>query len=116
MLGLYYVRLKVEEASMPSIPGRRVMSGMENMNKHQVKRITVKQKAARLRVSVTASEKKYGCSSEHMLDALKSGKANETREVSQWLFNYRALRRLEGHAGRTTGIYMKDTKRFTGAT
>ena len=92
------------------------MAKIDKKNKQEVRRITAKQKAARLRVSVTASEKKHGCSSEYMLDALQSGKATETREVSQWLFNYRALRRLEGLAGRTTGISTKVTKRSIGAT
>ena len=82
----------------------------------QPTRISAKQKAARLRVSVCAFEKRHGCSSAHMIQALKTGKAVETMEVARWLFNYRALTRLEGHSGHTIGTSTKATKRFTGAT
>ena len=74
-------------------------------------RLTVKQKAARLRVSVVAAEKKHGCSSEAMVHRLKSGEAKETVDVSRWLFNYRALKRLEEPGGRTTGISTRVTRR-----
>ena len=79
-------------------------------------RVTMKQKTARLTVSVSSAEKRYGCSSEDMIIALKAGTAKETREVSQWLFNYRSLKRLEGNDGHTNGISMKVIKPSIGGT
>lgn len=79
-------------------------------------RTTMKQKSARLRVSISAAEKKHGCSSEDMITAMRAGTARETMEVSRWLFNYRSLKRLEGHRGHTNGISTKVTKRSIGAT
>jgi hypothetical protein len=101
--------------SLPTT-GSSVMAVVNKMDKQRVRRITAKQKAARLRVSVAASERKHGCSSADMVIALKSGHAHETRDVSQWLFNYRALGRLEGHAGHTTGIPGKIIRPSIGAT
>lgn len=49
----------------------------------------------RLRTTVASYEKRYSCSSGQMLDAVRTGKARETADVSRWLVSYQALERLE---------------------
>ena len=66
--------------------------------------LTLEESKGEFRASIATYEDRYGCTSGDMLEAVRSGKAEETMEVARWLFDYRALASLEAYPGRTTGI------------
>ena len=52
---------------------------------------------------VQRMERRYECSSEEILEAVRSGRAEETWEICEWLIAYRDLKMLRESAGLETG-------------
>ena len=78
-----------------------------------INRVEIGSKIESLRASIGELEKKHGCSSGEMRDAIKAGRLAETMEVSEWLFNHRTLAKLEELSGITTVTHTKVTDRFS---
>ncbi len=56
-------------------------------------------------------ERRYEMSSEDMLQALRSGAARETAEISKWMWSYMVLKDIDGT--RTAGTASKTTSSST---
>ena len=52
---------------------------------------------------VQRRERRYECSSEEILEAVRSGRAEETWEICKWLIDYDYLKALRKSAGLETG-------------
>ena len=72
-------------------------------------RESLDQTIKRLERLVARYERRYECSSEEIVKALKSGSARETADVNDWLMNFRTLRKLRATRGATTGSRTKHT-------
>lgn len=77
---------------------------MEELRKRlDIREVTVEEHIEELRPVVAEYERRYGCSSREMAEAVRSGEIYDTRDIDTWLFNYRYLMRLEGLLGNTNG-------------
>ena len=56
-----------------------------------------------LRERVRKYERRYEITSKFMLESLRSGELNETRDISLWALTWQTLKRAEGETP-TTGI------------
>ena len=74
-----------------------------------VRRESVDDTLARLRVYVRRFERRYECPSDEMLAKVKSRQTKETAEISRWLSAYRELTTLEKQFGHMTGSRTKAT-------
>lgn len=83
---------------------------MSNGNGVRIRRFSVATGMRRLVLQVSQYERRHGCSSEAMLEAVRDSKAYETPEVSKWLTSYQVLRKLEQQVGLMTGIPTRSTK------
>ena len=70
----------------------------------------------RLRAFISGFEQQHGCTSEQMLDSVRSGETYDTPEITIWLTNYHVLEQLEEQYGSTTGIPMTATGTSTSDT
>lgn len=75
----------------------------------KVRHITAEEGIAETRTVLAEYERRYGCSSHDMAEAVASGKVYDTRDIATWLSHYRYLTRLEELSGLTTGIPTKTT-------
>ncbi len=60
----------------------------------RVRRESIDATVTRLRAFVRSMERRYGRSSEEMLEDVASGKTCETAEVARWLIDYGTLQYL----------------------
>lgn len=89
------------------------MARISEKNAINIKRLTLAEKIDSLKGSIEALEEKHGCSSGQASEAIKAGIMSETMEISQWLFNYRTLTRLEELSGGMIGTPTRDTSQST---
>ena len=85
------------------------MDDIRYPNGLNVRPITVEEGIAESRLVIAEYERRYGCSSHDMAEAVASGKAYDTRDIATWLSHYRYLMRLEELSGLTTGIPTRTT-------
>lgn len=64
----------------------------------------------RLSQFVRRMERRYECSSDFAVDAVRNGYMKETAEVSRWLTSYQALRRLQEASGQGIGTSTRTTR------
>jgi hypothetical protein len=63
----------------------------------------IEQTIARLEVYIGRYERRYECTSEDMLKAVRDRRARETADISSWLTNYLTLLKLRAIRGVTDG-------------
>ena len=71
--------------------------------KIRVVRITPEEWFREASAHVQRMERRYECSSEEILEAVRSERAEETLEICDWLIAYRDLKMLRESAGREAG-------------
>ena len=76
---------------------------------------TVDDELAELRGQAQAYERRRGCSSQDMLEAVREGRAAQTGEICEWMNVYHDLTLLAERSGRMTGIPTTTTGTFTTA-
>ena len=65
---------------------------MEELRKRlNIREVTIEEHIEELRPVVAEYERRYGCSSRDMAEAVASGKVYDTRDISTWLSHYRYL-------------------------
>lgn len=74
-----------------------------NGGKLRIVHVTLEEELRKFSARVQRMERRYECSSEEMLEAVRSERAEETWEICDWLIDYRYLKRLRKGAGPETG-------------
>ena len=64
-----------------------------------VRTVTTEERRKELLGKLADYERRYGCTSEEMLESLRTG-AYDTIDIATWMYDYRSLKRLEERAGR----------------
>ena len=64
-----------------------------------IRTVTTEERRNELLRKLADYERRYGCTSEEMLESLRNG-AYDTIEIATWMYDYRSLKRLEQRAGR----------------
>ena len=77
---------------------------------------TVEEGILEAEADVRVMEHRYGCSSEAMLEAVKSGETEETWEICKWLGAYHNLQALKAARGPAGGSRTSATGSSTRAT
>lgn len=88
-----------ELAEIP--PRRRRWPGRGG--KIRIVQVTLEGEISKYSARVRRRERRYECSSEEMLEAVRSGRAKETWDICEWLIDYRCLKDLLKGAGREAG-------------
>ena len=76
---------------------------------------TVEEGILEAEAEVRVMEHRYGCSSEAMLEAVKSGETEETWEICKWLIAYHDLQALTAGRGPDAGSPTSATESSTRA-
>ena len=77
---------------------------MEELRKRlNIREVTTEEYMEELRPIVAEYEQRYGCSSQEMAEAVRSGEVYDTRDIDTWLSHYRFLTMLEGLPGNKNG-------------
>ena len=74
-----------------------------SQGKNRTMDVTVEELVRRASAGVRRMERRYECSSEEILEAVRGGRAEETWDICKWLTDYRDLKSFREGAGRETG-------------